>query len=150
MVCLLMMCLAYWTFVAVLVVKKVRFEEGARRVKVEVSSVPWNARPQRRRKKKEVDLDGRDEKSGPGNNMTVTVRLLPPHGRGATEIPIYSSALPPGLRVGDALEVLYNPEHPESVSMPGESTWWAFILLGILGAVATVYCLWGMSSNQPF
>lgn len=148
MLCLLMMCLAFWTFVAVLVVKQVRVEEGARRVKVEVSSVPGNVRPQRRRKKKERDLDGRDETSGSGNSMTVMVRLLPPHGRGVTEIPIYSAALPPGLKVGDVIEVLYNPEHPESVALPGENLWWGFIFLGIIGAVPTVYCLYALLTGH--
>ncbi|QRN94901.1 hypothetical protein JRI60_38230 [Archangium violaceum] len=141
--CMMVPGLAILSFVAYYGMKLAGFLRGARKVTGKVSWLPRGKDFARVREKKGGMAMLRDEELMRRYRFMLWVRIRPPDGEEPVEIGLVTSGytLSRELEHGDELEVLYNPERPEAVYLPGENKWIGLILVGIMGLILTGFAL---------
>ena len=137
--CLFIPGLLILAFVAYQVGKLEAFQSGARPVKAEVSWVPGGEDFHHHFQKKSAGAMLSDKEFMRRHKFAFWV-VLPSSGAGGlVEVGVIAShrTLPRELKLGDTVEVLFNPQRPESAVMPGENLWVGLILVGVIGLLLT-------------
>lgn len=127
-----------------------RFHEGAREVPAEVSWLPGGEDAAHLHQMEEEEAVRLDKHFKRRHRFVFWVIVHPPEGGAPVEAGVAGRGPERTPRIGDTLRVLYNPEMPESVALPGDPLWVSLAVLGVFGVIAILVPLFILARRGGF